>query len=466
MAIERHCTVSPTVERRTNLEQNSKCNSKRPRTYTSPTSHPQDNSQRSDSQAQNQTTKYPEGGTRISFPPFVVTFVTEQKATIKEITDEFTTVWKQQHGFEVNITARFGHKHSLLIFTDDSSTFETLLKKTRWPHALKGVEINVKEPRQLPQEYSIVIQQFHRSWNEDEWLLEMQERYPSLHKITRMIVKDGVTLNAVRADFRSLEEVQKIAKLGKIYVGSMVHPTKSYHLPIRINKCLKCLRHDHSTRTCSQPRLCPRCALEHSMENGCPNNVRCANCGGEHISGYAACPIVQEKRRALLEQTKRNRAELITLTERQQHQTSQQTTEIPYQLKRSYAQVAQSWQSYDTHPINDIDQTLSTCLERMERRLEQFTSRLSSQLCEIEKKLDSSSARQLEVESVLNDVVIPIIQEIGQIIAQGMEKRTAREAASNLNEKMADMIQARRTRLAQQTQHKAAERGTTLSDNA
>ena len=36
-----------------------------------------------------------------------------------------------QHGIDLIITARFGHMHSLLIFADDSPTFESLLDPSR-----------------------------------------------------------------------------------------------------------------------------------------------------------------------------------------------------------------------------------------------------------------------------------------------------------------------------------------------
>ena len=42
----------------------------------------------------------------------------------------------------------------------------------------------------------------------------------------------------------------------------------------------------------------------------------------------------------------------------------------------------------------------------MERRLDQFSSRLSSQLCEIEKKMDSFLDRQSEVENTLFGTVV------------------------------------------------------------
>ncbi|CAF1545330.1 unnamed protein product, partial [Adineta steineri] len=64
--------------------------------------------------------------------------------------------------------------HSLLIFAEDSSTFESLLDPSRWPKTLKDIDIEVKTPRPLPPVYSLIIQQFHRNWNEDEWHTELQ----------------------------------------------------------------------------------------------------------------------------------------------------------------------------------------------------------------------------------------------------------------------------------------------------
>jgi hypothetical protein len=157
----------------------------------------------------------------------------------------------------------------------------------------------VKVPRQLPPTYSLIIQQFHRNCNEDEWLIGLQQRYVSLYKITRMRVKDRSPVNAVRAGFKSIDESKTLIGSGKINMGRMVHSVKLYHLPIRINKCLKCLRQDHSTSSSTRPQLRPRYVEEHSLEHGCPNQERCINCGGNYISGPLACPIVKEKRRAL-----------------------------------------------------------------------------------------------------------------------------------------------------------------------
>ncbi|CAF3360716.1 unnamed protein product [Rotaria socialis] len=339
--------------------------------------------------------------------------------------------------------------HSLLIFADDSSTFESLLDPSRWPKTLKDVDIEVKTPRQLPPAYSLIIQQFHRNWNEDEWLTELQQHYVSLYRITRMRVKEGSPLNAVRADFKSIDEVKTLVRSGKINVGSMIHPVKPYHLPIRINKCLKCLRHDHSTKTCSLPRLCPRCAEAHSLENGCPNHERCINCGGnDHMS---------EKRRNLVEQSKKQKAELLILTDRQQHQYNFQENDhpalanddprnIPSHMQqqitessqRSYAQAILKQRKQN--PQQNIEYTLSSFISKMDSRLENFSSRLSSQLCDIEKKIDVYADRQCQLEKIINEIILPSIQLLGRISLQSPKKRNGQEDFNAFNNKINEIL--------------------------
>jgi len=124
----------------------------------------------------------------------------------------------------------------------------------------------------------------------------------------------------------------------------MVQPVKPYFLPIRINKCMKYLQYDHETKTCTRPRLCPKCAEEHPLTNGCPNSEKCINCGGGHPSGHSACPVVQEKRRFLVDQAQKRKSELLVATEQRLHQqaTSNQSNSsyINKEAQRaSYSQV-------------------------------------------------------------------------------------------------------------------------------
>ncbi|CAF2081213.1 unnamed protein product [Rotaria magnacalcarata] len=259
-----------------------------------------------------------------------------------------------------------------------------------------------------------------------------------------MHVNEGSTLSAVRVNLKTIEEVRILIKLGKINVGSMIHPVKPYHLPIRINKCLKCLRHDHATKSCSRPRLCRRCAEEHSLEHGCPNHEKRINCGGDHISGHSVCPVVQEKRHALVEQSMRQRSELLIQTERQQHQyhcqgsdysallndnQSYSSTVTPHQTaessQRSYAQVA--FDQRERSPPENIEYALSSFLNKMDRRLDEFSSHMSSQVCDIDKKINVYYDRQVEMENNLHETILPNIQELARVICQSSRNRNTQE---------------------------------------
>ena len=446
----RNYQQTPEMSRNRNNERNT---NKRPRSNISPLVQQHAENFRQPGLAQQPMTHPATLNPKLSFPPIVVKFKGEQKASIKEITDDLISKWKVQHGIDLSLTARFGHMHSLLIFVDDSSTFESLLDPKRWPKTLKEIDSEVNIPRQLPPEYSLVIQQFHRNWNEEEWLDELQQRYVSLYKITRLRVKDGSPLNAVRADFKSIEEVKTLIKSGKIHIGSMIHTVKPYYLPVRINKCLKCLRHDHTTKSCTRPRVCPRCAEEHSLEHGCPNNEKCINCNGNHISGHSACPIVQEKRRALLEQSKIKRAELLVRAEHQQHHFELQKNDYPKlpndstnltaantlfpptsSSQRTYVQSVMNQNDQDAR--KNIEHTLLSFLNQMERRLDEFSSRLSLQLCNIERKMNAIVDRHYEIEKLVGEVVLPSFQDFCNIISQTTKNRTTLEEIKQLDEKI------------------------------
>lgn len=409
---------------------------KRPRSYLSPPYHQNGESQQR-SQAANTSSSHSSEKKKIDFPPLIATFKGPQQATIRELADELISNWKNQHGIDLSITARFGHMHSFLVFANDSPTFESLLDPIRWPDSLKGVEMSVKSPRQLPAEYSLIIQQFHRNWNEEEILLELKQNYASLVKLTRMKVKDGSPLNAVRADFRSRDEVTSVLRLGKIKVGSMVQPVKQYHLPIRINKCMKCLQHDHTTNTCTRRRLCPRCAEEHSLEKGCSNKEKCANCGGDHYSGHSACPIVQDRRRVLLDQAQRTKAELLVEVEQRLHQQNNGSRQDPSvlidgNLPEPYSRVV-------NHPRDqplqrNIELTLNAFLAKMERRLEDFSSRITSQLCEIEKKVNVYADRQQKQDKIINEIILPSIQALHHAISRTPNKNKSQNDLPKLLE--------------------------------
>ncbi|CAF5212208.1 unnamed protein product, partial [Rotaria magnacalcarata] len=121
-----------------------------------PNQHQDELHQRMESEPRMMT--YQTNNSKISFPLIIIKFNVEQNFSVKEITDDLILKWEHHHEIDLVVRARFGHLHFLLGFADDSSTFESLLDLSRWLQTLNEVEIQVKVPRQLPSEYSLVIQ--------------------------------------------------------------------------------------------------------------------------------------------------------------------------------------------------------------------------------------------------------------------------------------------------------------------
>lgn len=57
-----------------------------------------------------------------------------------------------------------------------------------------------------------------------------------------------------------------------------------------IRQCTNCWRYGHSANRCRSKETCMRCGYSaHDKNNDC--EVRCANCGMQHLSNNKACPI-------------------------------------------------------------------------------------------------------------------------------------------------------------------------------
>ena len=179
-------------------------------------------------------------------------------------------------------------------------TFDDLLNKLQWPNKLDELKVKIKFPTRLPDSYSLVIQDFQLTWNENEIIDDLKINCTSLLNLTRLVARNGRLLKAERTDFSS-KCVKQVLSLGEIELNYMKLKVRPYHSSIKINKCKKCHRHDHSPSQCCSKQLCIRCGQHHSFENGCENEIKCINYQQNHYSGHSSCPVVQQKRKIIAE---------------------------------------------------------------------------------------------------------------------------------------------------------------------
>ena len=379
----------------------------------------------------------------LKIPPITVRFESGKPENDREIGADLVNVWQTTHNRKLNITVRFSYMNCLLVFANDSITFEDLMVQSHWPPLLKGLKIKIQLPRTLPSEYSIVIRQFHKNWIESEVEQEMRTNYPSLVKLTLMFVKEGTPLNLVWADFHSISLVKQLLLKQVIYIGQLEHPIKPYHAPVRVEKCRKCHSHEHATATYQGPQICMRCSQQHSFKDGCSNEIKCANCGQSHYAGHSACPHVQKKRREIADKNALNRAQLLVRASqmgRHQYQYVEQefpTNRMPgaasppakrqEQPNRNYANVViqQSVPTKVQRGMDSVEHMLSSCLANIEQRLREFETRLLSQVCDIERKIDMRAECLASMECAVYDLILPTIRQLTTMIQTSGKQSTS-----------------------------------------
>jgi len=396
-----------------------------------------------------------------NFPPISISFKNEPQATDRLLINDLIIWWKSQFKKDLNIIGRYGYKKCLLIFANDLESFDFLIQKLHWPKKIQQLEYEMNLPKVFPPDFSLVVQYFPKNWDEQEIIEEVKEKYSSLVKLTRLYGRNNTTLNSVRADFRSLQQVKSILQEKFIYIGQMKLPVKIYYQPARVRKCMKCFSHDHTTNSCSSQRVCIRCGQQHQLNNNCQNAINCVNCNQQHYAGHPSCPVVQKKRREIAEQHKINRSKLLINTSTAQYEYDNANLSVPRlaeapssitsgnYLMAAKQQLNPSTQqrSSQERPIKEKEhneQLLLAHMSKIEARLSILGSTLTSQLSELEIKIDSYNDRLSALEHVVFDTLLPTIQSLTEIVAAPTRTKTIKEQLSLLNQTIEKMREDRK----------------------
>ena len=125
-------------------------------------------------------------------------------------------------------------RHMLLVFANDSPTYEMLFESSSWPNSICGLPFKVTLPSRVPTLYSILVNRVPREWHVDSVRLLIAQRYPSTAQAAR-IFRDGQPINRIRVDFRSNEDIQKILQCSHISIDSIRYPAVAYKPLARID---------------------------------------------------------------------------------------------------------------------------------------------------------------------------------------------------------------------------------------
>ena len=272
----------------------------------------QDTSQKSSSMQHQrppgESSPYTEGRRKKSnLPPFKLEFEAQQKPMEIQVLNDLV---KHNDRLNVNTASYSTHpqsRHVLLVFANDSPTYEILFESSSWPNSICGLPFKVTLPSRIPTSYSILVNRVPREWHVDSVRPLIAQRYPSTIQVAR-IFRDGQPINRIRVDFRSNEDVQKILQCSHISIDSIRYPAVAYKPLARIDRCFRCQQFGHKAVNCSHESKCYKCGENHEYNRDCGNAVKCANCDGQHMAGSPECPVkISYRREKRQQQEEKNR---------------------------------------------------------------------------------------------------------------------------------------------------------------
>ncbi|CAF1543773.1 unnamed protein product, partial [Adineta ricciae] len=134
-------------------------------------------------------------------------------------------------------------KSTFLVFANSGQQFDYLMNRNVWPETLcklgiqqsrydsipiiESVEIDrnwnrmesngiAELPTKVPASYSIIALGIPTRWDISDFKINLRKQYPSIVKIERLYVRNGIPMPKVRIEFSSNEDTQQILKSKKL----------------------------------------------------------------------------------------------------------------------------------------------------------------------------------------------------------------------------------------------------------
>lgn len=73
----------------------------------------------------------------------------------------------------------------------------------------------------------------------------------------------------------------------RVSLGFIVFPVKPYDRPPL--RCFKCQRFGHIAAVCRGAQRCGKCGGQHDRRDCASSELKCCNCGGNHMAGFRGC---------------------------------------------------------------------------------------------------------------------------------------------------------------------------------
>jgi hypothetical protein len=355
-----------------------------------------------------------------NLPPFKLEFEAQQKPIEIQVLNALV---KHNARLNVNTASYSTHpqsRHVLLIFANDSPTYEMLFESISWPHSICGLTFKVTLPSRIPTSYSVLVNRVPREWHVDSIRPLIAQRYLSTVQVAR-IFRDGQPINRIRVDFRSNDDVQTIIQCSHISIDSIRYPAIAYKPLARIDRCFRCQQFGHKAVNCSNEPKCYKCGANHEYNRDCANVVKCANCNGQHMAGSPECPVKISYRRAKRQEETEKRAT-----------NQQQSSSYLSSPARLYSTVLQTMAPHvhaeaktrkmtpdrPTGPLNQSSIIIDTLKEEIGRSQEILLNRIT----QLEEKCDAVHEQQAALRWAIETQVVPYVSTVSELLVDVCEQ--------------------------------------------
>ena len=193
-------------------------------------------------------------------------------------------------------------KNHFLLYANSTDQFKRLMDRNAWPPKICDFDFFLNIPWKVPTSFSIVVMGIPAQWDTSELETEIKKQYSTVLKVERVYVKGGIPISKVRIDIASNHELSVILKNKRILLDeeNTSYPIHPYTPPVKILRCYNCQQYnDHVAANCPRKDTlaCFRCGQSNPFNLNCLNNVCCAHCKGDHLSGSPNYQTKIEERR-------------------------------------------------------------------------------------------------------------------------------------------------------------------------
>lgn len=283
-----------------------------------------------------------------------------------------------------------------------------LCKTDRYPKEVNGTKIVPSCPLHLPPQLIVILKWVNRSILIDEIKEELNSKYKSIFSIQEMVGTINDKTRHIKIEILNKEECISILNSGKISIYGHLFDVDEYLPTPKVLLCGRCHQPGHTKTNCRNSTfdMCRRCGGDRTnIDQHRECQIKCHHCGEEHIATDYKCKIIDNYRRQLIDELKRNtnrlpndiqlfipseyrspddKSKSIYNREIYEQQFNSTRPNIPYRTNTS------AWPILRESSTSDNEFNLSLTIKTLSEELKQVQQRHEKEQQRIEQKFNCS----------------------------------------------------------------------------